>query len=627
MLTLKRIAEFENSYKKSMDSVWYWEKQLVKPQQHDEWMSTVYKRSQAMHTIYLENQKQFTELFAELEEDMSYEVREKLYDMLLELFFANGYDDAILMNHIVQKLMPYYEAVKDDSHIINLLQVQAFVSTEYFYRQNRYSEKFSYHTFHGKLYAYRTKYKELPLEEKRIIFANYHNMICTLPTLIPHELNYTLDIYDDFLNLIQDEEIIEINKTDEMLLFRQDSIQGGIWHVAVIIEHFDRTHLLHFYDLLKKEYEKGKRSSNQKIPDNVVAAYYYTSAYLKENLIMDTGIGWKEAYSYLFAIANRLLKELESMEFGTIHETFLWDIYYPYLETACLVFKIYQHRKEHDENQSMEEFVHRGTEIFKKFPKGEYPWMVYGNYSEWCEYALSVLSNQDEQEELIKSIIVKGQIQTYIHSQMVSLLANTILEQIIQHCPTLLLTLPCYETIMDVQKNAERLHDYLSHAALYHDIGKNRIAAVINQQIRKLSDEEFALIRQHPEHPETGVLKGTPNFVQYYDIIAGHHKSYDGKTGYPADFDNVHSPYRIMIDLITICDCLDASTDRLGRNYAGGKEFKEVLIELKQGSGTRYNPDIINLILENQSLKEELNDIVNNRRKEVYYQTYKEYFS
>lgn len=627
MLTLERITEFEISYRKNMDEVWYWEKQLVKPQPHDAWMLTVKRRSEAMRTVYLENQKQFTELFAGLEEDMNDDVVEKLYKMLLELFFENGYDDAVLMVHIAQKLIPYYEAKNDDIHMINLLNVETFIITEYFYRQNRYPGKFSSSLYHNKLYAYRVKYKELPVEERRIILANYHNMICTLPLLLPQELNYALDIYDDFLKLIKDEEIIKLHKADETFVLRRDSIQNGIWNTAVIIEHFDRSHLLHFYHLLKEEYDEKMENGNQELSNVIISAYYYTSAYLKEYQIVNTGIGWTDAYNRLFPIADKLLKELESIKFETIDDTFLWNLYYPYVETACFLFKIYQYRNKPDTDPVMKEFIQRGTQIFNKFPRDEYTWMMYGDHADWCELALGVLSSPEEQEDLIKSIIVKGQIQTYIHSQMVALLANAILEQIIQHKPDLLFCLPCCETTLDVQKNAKSLHDYVSHAALYHDIGKNRIAAVINQQSRKLSDEEFALIRQHPEHPETGILKGSSNFAQYYDIIAGHHKSYDGKTGYPAYFDNVHSPVRILIDLITICDCLDASTDRLGRNYAGGKEFHDVLMELKQESGTRYNPDIVSLILESKFLKKELNDIVNDGRKEVYYQTYKEYFA
>lgn len=627
MLTKERITEFENTYKKNMEAVWHWEKELVKPQKHDEWMITVRRRSQAMREIYFENQNQLDMLFKDLEEELEEDIREELYEMLLRLFFTGRYSDAVLMIHIANKLLPCYDAGSDDRHIINLLLVQSYITTEYFYRQSRYPEKFSYSTYHGRIHAYRSKYKELRVEERRIIMANYYNIICALPSLLPHELNYALDIYDDFLELEQEAEVREMDREEKAIVFRKEQIQIGVWNMAVILEHFDHPHLLHFYDMLRNKYEAIKENGGMEIPNILVSSYFYTSAYMTENQIANTGIGWKEAYDRLLTIAETQLETLERMELNTMDDGFLWDSYYPYVETTSFLFKVYHEQKAHDDNGFMREFINRGTEIFSKFPKDEYIWMMYGNYSEWCEYALSVLESPKDQEKLIKSIIVKGQIQTYIHSQMVALLANAIIEQIIQRRPDLLIGLPEYDAAKGMQENRERLHDYVSHAAIYHDIGKYRISAVINQQTRKLSDEEFALIRQHPEHPETGVLKDSLYFADYYDIIAGHHKSYDGRTGYPAYFDNVHSPRRILIDLITVCDCLDAATDRLGRNYTGGKDFKEVLGELKQGSGTKYNPDIVNLILENESLEQELDHIVNEGRDEVYYQTYKEYFS
>lgn len=627
MLTMEQIADFEKSYKKSMDMVLYWEQEMAKQQPHDVWMQIIRNRSQAMHDIYSENQTQFTRLFDGLNGELDDEIQECLYQMLLRLFYANGYDDAILMSRIAEKLLPYYEAKNDDSHILNLLHVQVFISTEYFYRQDCHSKNHSLYTYHGRIYAYRMRYKELPLEERRIILANYHNIICTLPMLLPHELNEILDIYDDYLTRMLDIEVIKMDSEDEILAMRRNAVENGVWYAAIIIENFDRAHLLHFYELLKKEYDKRTADDCGNIPYNIRSAYIYTSAYITENHILDTGITWSKAYDHLLPIAQILLEKLENMQLETINEAFLGSVCYPYIETACIIFKIYPHIKEEGGDLIMRDFIRRGTAIFNKFPKGEYTWMMYGNYTEWCEYALGALNSPDEQEELINSIIVKGQIQTYIHSQMVSLLANAILAQMIQFHPGLLSGMPGCETAASVQRNRKNLHAYVRHAALYHDIGKNRISAVINQQTRKLSDEEFALIRQHPKNPKGGVLKETSAFEQYYAVIEGHHKSYDGKTGYPAEFDNVHCRCRIIIDLITICDCLDAATDRLGRNYAGGKKFDEVLEELKAGSGTKYNPDIIRLISESGPLKKELRDIVNEGRNEVYYQTYQEYFS
>lgn len=45
------------------------------------------------------------------------------------------------------------------------------------------------------------------------------------------------------------------------------------------------------------------------------------------------------------------------------------------------------------------------------------------------------------------------------------------------------------------------------------------------------------------------------------------------------------------------------------------------------GKGTRYNPDIVDLILTDNALKESMTAIVKNGRDEIYYQTYREYFS
>ena len=55
-------------------------------------------------------------------------------------------------------------------------------------------------------------------------------------------------------------------------------------------------------------------------------------------------------------------------------------------------------------------------------------------------------------------------------------------------------------------------------------------------------------------------MHGDEVFEPYIDVILGHHKTYDGKGGYPADFDNTASSKRILIDLITIADCTDAAT-------------------------------------------------------------------
>lgn len=626
LLEVNQIIEFEQNYKKYIDIVKYWDKQLMKHVNHDEWMTIVNQRAKTMREVFLKNQQQIDTLFNELKNPMNPEIIEELYQMLKRLYYAGGYDDAALMLYIVDAILPYFIKQNDIVHIIHLLGMKGVLTTDYFYLQSRKTEQYSYEDIHGKLHAYFKYYKELEVSERHVLLGNLYNSTCSLPMTLTHEINKALDLYDELLAMQEDPEMIRLNKDEQAILNRIDTIHIGFWNNAENLQCFDNDHLKHFYELLKAAYIKHKESSSE-IPDNIFSAYYYTSAYLKEHGIINTGISWHQAYEVLFHKADCLLKKIEAINLEFVDEDFLFEYYYPYQETAYYLFKIYRAMQIDTEYEYMRSFIMRGTKVLYSLPKSEYTWMFNAIHAEWCTDVVSILKDANEQEEMIKSIIVKGQIQTFIHSQMVVLLSEAILKKILKAAPEILLSLPWFTDLDSIRNGEQALCEYVSRAALYHDIGKNRISGVINQQSRKLVKEEFELIKQHPEHPESDIFRYSHNFKQYYDIIAGHHKSYDGKTGYPEYFDNVQSPYRILIDLIRICDCLDAATDRLGRNYAGGKDIEEVFDEFESSKGTSYNPELVDLILYDEEFKNELKDIVENGRNEVYYQTYKEYFS
>ena len=125
-------------------------------------------------------------------------------------------------------------------------------------------------------------------------------------------------------------------------------------------------------------------------------------------------------------------------------------------------------------------------------------------------------------------------------------------------------------------------------------------------------------------HPAKSIvlLDNDDSFKEYYDVMLGHHKTYDGKGGYPFEFDNLKSKYKSAIDLISISDSIDAATDVLGRNYANGKNFYTLLDELKNESGTRYNPFMVECISNDNSLMEYLDQLTGEKRAEVYYDVY-----
>ncbi|MBQ3890173.1 MAG: hypothetical protein II740_02345, partial [Lachnospiraceae bacterium] len=102
-------------------------------------------------------------------------------------------------------------------------------------------------------------------------------------------------------------------------------------------------------------------------------------------------------------------------------------------------------------------------------------------------------------------------------------------------------------------------------------------------------------------------------------VILGHHKWYDGSSGYPEKYDTSTSKVKSIIDIISICDSLDAGTDFYGRNYAKKKTFQDVLEELKEGAGTHYNPDFVALISDDSELYNEINDLLSVNRENYYF--------
>lgn len=232
--------------------------------------------------------------------------------------------------------------------------------------------------------------------------------------------------------------------------------------------------------------------------------------------------------------------------------------------------------------------------------------------------------NDKERIGFVMELNVATQVTTYAHSTHVARLAEAMMKAIIRHQRELLVGKLGITSKWQVRLHQRQLIHFIIHAALCHDIGKNSIVSVVNNDYRQLSDEERRIIRMHPR---LGLkyLKISKELKYYHDTTLGHHKWYNGKGGYPSDFDNTKSPFRFMIDIITLCDCMQAATERVGRNYKQEKSFEKVMGELREGAGTRYNPDLVKLIDDIPELYKELERIAIYGWPDIYYEIYKNY--
>ncbi len=254
--------------------------------------------------------------------------------------------------------------------------------------------------------------------------------------------------------------------------------------------------------------------------------------------------------------------------------------------------------------------------------ENEYVKYLYGLTS---YHRITKYLTEKERIHFVNSLNVATQVTTYAHSVHVSQIAEVLMDGIITYRPDLLVGTLNHTTVASVMKHRKEYMRFIHDAAMYHDVGKNSIISVVNNDYRPLTDEEFRIIKKHPE---LGLkyLAIAPSLEKFHDTTLGHHKWYDGRGGYPDSFDNTKSPIRIMIDIVTLSDCLQAATERVGRNYKGEKTFDSVMKEFRRDAGVRYNPDLVALIDANPKIAEKLDNLVDDGWVEIYYRIYSKYF-
>lgn len=125
--------------------------------------------------------------------------------------------------------------------------------------------------------------------------------------------------------------------------------------------------------------------------------------------------------------------------------------------------------------------------------------------------------------------------------------------------------------------------------ALLHDIGKIGIADSVLQKPGRLTDEEFAIVKEHPVIGRR-ILEGVRGLAPYVYAVELHHENWDG-TGYPLGQSGEETPVDARI--IHVSDAYDAMTSN--RSYRRGMTHEQAMHELLKNAGTQFDPRVVEM--------------------------------
>lgn len=153
-----------------------------------------------------------------------------------------------------------------------------------------------------------------------------------------------------------------------------------------------------------------------------------------------------------------------------------------------------------------------------------------------------------------------------------------------QHCLLVAGLAAAFARALGFPEEARKL---VTSAAVLHDIGKARVPLAILHKREKLTAEELALVREHPQTGYEMLLRQGAFAREVVDAARNHHEYLDG-SGYPRGLKADEIPD--IVRMITICDIYAALIER--RSYKAPMAPQEAYAVLA-GMGAKLDADLL----------------------------------
>ncbi len=626
-MTTSEIKELFHQLKLNITTSEKINKGLYSQHRKTEWAKALSDRAVEQKRLFAENNELLDKLYAFLQTpELTPEEADALKDAVTD-YYQDNCDEYEIMLPVLEKILPYYREKQDYDTIAALCYIAFYETMEVKYRFCYPLDQESFLSYCEEIISLEPHYSEMTSKVSRKRFLmNYDNLVAVMTDnrhLSPREsFDYLLKLRSFWAR--EDVQALDGSDPDFVDLYFRSNRE---W-LGASFDYFDSMNPEEqsiYRDILQTELDRhfAEGGLEENVPDELIPAILMLKvrdgeiapeeAPILYSIQLKTHIAYNEEHQTAAEVA------------GSRHLSYdNYDFFYSYLFCIQVTSDLINtfHLKLTDYQDFYEDFLLKIRDNWEQFYKVFPPAYIDDVIANYGFHILSGIGNLQLQQEIFDMFVIRRDIATYLHCNMVAQITTTIARHILAEKPELFEGMLGYHG-EEIPLHADDYLSFLAEAAKYHDVGKFGISAIVNIQTRKIQDGEFRMITRHPMAGYQ-LAKQLPFLAPYKDIIAGHHKSYDGTFGYPKEFDNTVSPLRTFIDLITLADCMDAATDFLGRNYHTAKSVDNLVDEFIAQKGTRYNPELADFIANCLPLRQELAELVRSGRVDLCYQVYDE---
>ena len=571
-----------------------------------EWGHMMERRGKCFRRIYNENNKAIAEIEDYFKKTGKKPIPDAAYDSLyvrVEEVFNKYTLDNFIVEEFAQILLPHYEAKGLSDKLVNLRHIIGLCNTEISRFMDKDAGKTAKQCFIANINLI-DNYKPLTPMMKYILPLDFMNYCYTLPSLefvSPSEAYKGIKKFEKFIAQNKDGVSEEVHKRWQSFLNRIYSYSSVIYQSYKNKTPEDSL-VMHKMD----EYSPYQSITINDLKDAQDSVNYFYNKTVLAQMDIYT------ADSLTDITINKELNKLKLLnspsEFDIQSLSNMISLSIAIMEENDRLSEEEKIRRTTDRCNSIVELVQRVHIIKDPF----FLESILGHLA--CKEETFRYLRTKDKIKYMNELAVKAQIGTIIHVDVVEELTKIVFDGMLKHCPEQFVGVLGLNSVDDVLARKDELREWIGTAAAYHDLGKIGMSPIFRDDFRRLTDREFHLSRMHPELA-LRYLNVDPVFDQFKDVALGHHKWHDGKGGYPDSFDNTKSPWHSYIDLVTLCDCIDAATDNINRNYRTPKTLAEVLVEFKQEAGTRYNPVMVEALCNDAELCKQIEDLIKNQRK------------